>query len=98
MPSFHVKFWTDRWTDRKTPVKQYTPDLFSKVSVAELQFLCTALLHNAFYLCIKFEVDSFYIGLDKNLKQQDVFVKHECHATAIFSKTVTLIFDLDLDR
>ena len=27
MLSFYVKFWTDRNTDRRTPIKQYAPDL-----------------------------------------------------------------------
>ena len=35
----------------------------SKTKVAELWFFCTALLHNVFYQCMQFQVDSFY-GLE----------------------------------
>ena len=31
-----------------------------EMRVAELWFLCTALLHHMFYQCLKFQVDSFY--------------------------------------
>ena len=31
-----------------------------KVRVSELWFLCTALLHDVLYQCVKFQVESFY--------------------------------------
>ena len=34
-----------------------------KTKVAELWFLCTACLHNVFYQCMQFQVDTFY-GLE----------------------------------